>query len=356
MSDWPKNVNIHISTKSILKILVAGFLVFALYKLINIVLIILTAIVIASFVEYAVSKTKKFIKNRTLAVFLIYFFTVGIIFGLAYAFLPTFVEEMSTLVESLGKYIPNSSVLNSFQSETISGAKNIITDISRDASIGDLIKSGQKTVESLSGNFLDIFGKAFGGFFNLMLIFIISFYLSIKEKGIENFLRIILPIEKEEYVIGLWQRTEKKIGLWLQGQMLLGLIMGVLTYLGLTLLGVKYSLVLSLLVVILELIPFGIYVAVIPALISSYLNGGVTITILTAILYSVLHQFELYLIYPLIIKKVIGISPLVVILSVIIGWTLIGFWGVVLAIPVAVFLFEMFDDMEKKKMEIKESL
>lgn len=349
MDDLHQDLKIDISIKSIIRILVAIFLIYVLMKLTNIILVVLTAIVIASFVEAALNKLKRYVKNRIFAVFLMYLLVIGIFVGMAYVFVPVFVSEMSALVESLAQYIPNNSIFNTFQTETLSGAKDVVNSISSNASLGELISNIKLLIESLSGGFVEIFGKAFGGVINLGLIFIISFYLSISKDGVENFLRIITPINKEEYVIGLWKRTQKKIGLWIQGQMLLSLIIGILTYLGLTILGVKYSLVISVITALFELIPFGIFISVIPAVVFSYLSGGVTLSILTALLYFILHQFENYLIYPLIIKKVIGIPPLVVILSVIIGWQLANFWGVILAIPVAVFLFELLNDLEKKK-------
>lgn len=349
MNDLPKNLKIDISIKSIIRILVAVFLIYVLMKLTNIILVVLTAIVIASFVEAALNKIKRYIKNRVFAVFLLYLLVIGIFVGLAYVFVPVFVSEMSALVESLAQYIPNNSILNTFQTDTLSGAKDVVNSISSNASLGELISDIQSLTKSLSGGFVEIFGKAFGGVINFGLIFIISFYLSISKDGVENFLRIITPINKEEYVIGLWKRTQKKIGLWIQGQMLLSVIIGILTYLGLTILGVKYSLVISVITALFELIPFGIFISVIPAVVFSYLSGGVTLSILTALLYFILHQFENYLIYPLIIKKVIGIPPLVVILSVIVGLELANFWGVILAIPVAVFLFELLNDLEKKR-------
>lgn len=351
MEENKKNVNISISTSTIIRVLLFGVLIVALIKLVNVVLIVLTAIVIASFVEYAVGKLKRYIKNRVFAVFLIYAFVVILIVGLSSVFVPIFIEEISALVSSLGKYIPDTSILNTFQADTLTGAKDVAhTLTSSNASLGDVINSIQNLATSLSGGFFDIFGKAFGGAINLGLIFIISFYLSIKEKGIEGFLRIVTPAKSEEYVISLWQRTEAKIGLWLQGQLLLGVIMGLLTYLGLTIMGVKYSFVLAIITALFELIPFGIFIAVIPAVLFGYLDGGITFALMTALLYFILHQFETYLIYPLIIKKVIGISPLIVILSIIIGWELASFWGVVLAIPCAVFLLEFLEDIEKKKI------
>ena len=350
MSEAPERNSINISTSTLIRIILLGVLVFAVVKLINVVLIILTSIVIASFVGAAANKLKKYIRNRTLAVFLIYLLTGGMFIGLAYVFVPVFIQEMSLLVSSLGHYVPDNSILNSFQTDTISGAKSVVSTISHNGSLSEIIKNTQNLVSSLSGGFFDIFGQAFGGVFNLGLIMIISFYLSIQEKGIENFLRIITPDNSEEYVIDLWSRTERKIGLWIQGQMLLGLIIGVLAYLGLTILGVKYSFILALATAFAELIPFGLFLVVIPAMVFAYLNGSLTVAFLTLCLYFILHQFENYLIYPLIVKKVIGISPLIVILSVLIGGSLVGFWGVILAIPCAVCLLEFLNDLEKKKI------
>lgn len=355
MDNYPHKVNINIPSGTIVKIILFGFLVFALFKLYNLILIILTAIVMASFVEYAVVKLKPYMKNRTLIVFTIYFLTISILVALSSIFLPIFIDEMSVLVDSLGKYIPNQSILNTFQPETISGAKEVVSSISSNSSIGDIIKSGQYFINSVSGGFFNVFGQAFGGILNLILIFILSLFFSLTERGVENFLRIITPEKQEEYVIKLWQRTERKIGLWFQGQVLLGLIMGVLVYLVLTIVGVKYAFILALFTAFCELIPFGIFVAMIPGVIFAYLDGGVTMSVIVLVSYFMLHQFENYLIYPLIVKNVIGISPLVVILSVLIGGSLVGFWGIVLAIPVAVCLLEFIDDIENRKVLARNS-
>lgn len=345
-----KNISISISNSSIFRVFIFGLIFYAFFKLTNLVLIVLTAIVVASFVGYAVGKMNRYIKNRMFSVLLIYVVTISIIVGLLSVFVPVFITEMSDLVGQLAKYIPNSSILNSFQTDTITGAKSVVSTITHNASLGDVVNSIQGLVAGLSGGFLNIFGGAFGGVLNLLLIIIISFYLSITENGIENFLRIVTPDTHEEYVINLWLRTERKIGLWMQGQLLMGIIVGVLAYLGLTIIGVQYSFVLALMVVVAELVPFGLVVATIPAILFAYLDGGVALAAITTGFYLILGQFETYLIYPLIVKKATGISPLVVILSVLIGAELAGIWGVFLAVPVAVCLLEFFDDMEKKKI------
>jgi predicted PurR-regulated permease PerM len=120
-------------------------------------------------------------------------------------------------------------------------------------------------------------------------------------------------------------------------------------YLGLTILGVQYALVIALGVAVLELIPFGIILAIIPSVLFAYADGGMSLSLKVLGLFVIVQQFENYLIAPLIVNKIIGVSPLVVILSILIGAKLAGFWGIILAIPVAVCLLEYLSDIEKGK-------
>ena len=70
-----------------------------------------------------------------------------------------------------------------------------------------------------------------------------------------------------------------------------------------------------------------------------------------------MNQFESNLIYPLIVKKIVGIPPLLVIVALIAGYTLAGFLGVVLSVPVAAVLLEFMNDFDKRKRRaaVKES-
>ena len=117
--------------------------------------------------------------------------------------------------------------------------------------------------------------------------------------------------------------------------------------------GIQYALLLAIIAGIMELVPYGILVALIPAISFSYLSGGVSSALMVAGAYIILHQFEVFLFSPLVIKSVVGLSPLVVILAAVIGFELGGFWGLVLAIPVAVFIMELMSDIEKKKISYR---
>jgi predicted PurR-regulated permease PerM len=344
-----KEYIVKIETKTIVRMILFGFLIALLFVLKDLVLVLLTSIVIASFIESVVNKFKQYKIPRNVVVIVVYLVSLGVMITMFYFFVPVFAEQLSSLIHALGKYIPETSLLNNLQGETVSNTQQLVSGIQDNAPLADIIGDFQRLISGISGSFLQVTSLLFGSVMNVILIAVITFYLSMQDRGIEYFLRIVTPIKHEEYIIGLWKRTERKIGLWFQGQMLLGLLVGLLMYLGLTILGVQYALVIALGVAVLELIPFGIILAIIPSVLFAYADGGMSLSLKVLGLFVIVQQFENYLIAPLIVNKIIGVSPLVVILSILIGAKLAGFWGIILAIPVAVCLLEYLSDIEKGK-------
>lgn len=340
---------ISISTGTIIRFFAVGLGLYLIWFLRDLFLVILTSIMIASFVESAVPYFKKIKINRVFGVVILYALSILFLAFLFYLFAPLLITEVYNFSVFLSSYVPDSSILNYFSNEAFSGAKDIVRNLSHSLSLTSLLTTSEAFITNLSGGFFQVLSVAFGSVFNVIMIVLISFYLSIQEKGIENFLRIILPVKHEEYAVDLWERSRRKIALWMKGQMLLGILITILTYLILSLLGIQYALLLAIIAGIMELVPYGILVSLIPAVSFSYLSGGISSALMVAGAYVILHQFEVFLFSPLIIKSVVGLSPLVVILAALVGFELGGFWGLVLAIPVAVFIMELMSDIEKKK-------
>lgn len=345
-----KNItHISITTGTMFRAVLVLIGFFLIWYLRDLVLAVLTAIVIASFVESAIPYMKKLGMGRVAGVAFLYVFCSLIFAGLFYLFAPLLITEIYNLSVFLSSYIPGVSFLDFFQSDEFSGAKDIVDKLSGDLSLTSLLVISKTFINSISGGFIQSLSLAFGGIFNFLVIIIVSFYLSIQEKGIEKFLRVILPIQYEDSVINLWQRSRRKIALWMKGQMFVALIVAVLIYLLLALIGIEYALLLAIIAGLMSFLPYGSFIALIPAVSFSYLSGGVSDALLVAGVYLIVQQFEVFLFSPLIIERVVGLSPLVVILSVLIGVELAGFWGLILSIPVAVFVMELMDDMEKHK-------
>ena len=349
MFERNNTTSISITTGTMVRAVLVLLCVFLVWFLRDLALIMLTAIVIASFVESSIPYFKKVGIGRIFGIVILYVLSLLTLAGVFYLFAPLLITEIYNFSTFLSTYIPGVSFLNYFQNEAFSGAKDVVNSLGNNFSLGALFSVSKAFVLNISGGFFQTLAVAFGSVFNFILIILISFYLSIQEKGIENFLRLIFPIKHENYVVDLWERSRRKIALWMKGQMVLGLVVAVLIYLILSLLGIEYALLLAIITGMMELVPYGIYVALIPAFTFSFISGGLPSALMVAGAYIVVHQFEVFLFAPLIIKKIVGLSPIVIILSALIGFELGGFWGLVLAIPTAVIVMEFLSDLEKNK-------
>ncbi|GMQ95373.1 MAG: AI-2E family transporter [Patescibacteria group bacterium] len=350
MDENKKNITINITTGSIVKVMLFLLLFYVLYLLIDLVLVILTAVVIASAIEPATRWFAGYKIPRIPAVIFVYAILTAIFVSIFYFFIPPLLDDASKLASVLPQYLESLSVTESTGGVGLSESQKIVGDLSQTLSFKEIVGGLKDTITGLSGGAFEAVSLIFGGAFSFILILIISFYLAVQERGISNFLRLITPLKHQNYIIHLWQRSQRKIGLWMQGQLLLGLIVGVLVYLGLTILGVPYAFLLAIIAALFEIIPvFGPILASIPAIILGFADGGASLGLMTVGLYIIIQQFENHLIYPLVVSKVVGVPPLLVILSLIIGANLAGFLGILLSVPIAAALVEFTNDIAKDK-------
>lgn len=339
---------IHISPTTVLSTIGVILAVWLLFYLKDLVLIVLTAIVISSSIEPAVLWFMRYHVIRPAAVALVYFLIFGFLFSFAYLLFPPLIEETSGFVATLPQYIETFN-LNELISNQLSIAS---TDVVEVGSLTDTLREFQSIFTATGEGAFRAVAGVFGGVFSFFLIMLLSFYFAVQETGIDDFLRVITPVKHQKYAIGLWRRSQAKIGLWMQGQLLLSLIVAVLTYLWLTVLGVPYALLLAIFAAIAELVPvFGSLAAAIPAILVAGTFGGITTALLAGGGYLIINQIQGNLIYPLVVKRIVGVPPLLVILALIAGAQLAGFLGVLLSVPIAAVLQELVSDVQKSKRE-----
>lgn len=344
-----KNININISSLSIVRVILFALLLLFLYYFRDLVLIVLTAVVLASSIEPMTKWLGKFKIPRILGVILIYLFFSGVFIGIFIAFIPLVLEEIFNFVSILPQYLKSFDNWNPLVNSTFL-SQETVNSLSSGFSSTEVLAGFKTTLSNTFGTFWQAVNGVFGGLFSLILILVFSFYFAVQEYGIPNFLKIITPLKSENYVIDLWRRSQLKIGLWMQGQLLLGLLIGVFVYLGLMILGIRYALLLALLSAFAELIPlFGPILAAIPAVLIAFVDGGTTMGLIVIGFFVIIQQFENHLIYPLVVKKVVGVPPLMVILALMIGGQLAGFLGIIIAVPVSAVIMEFINDLEKEK-------
>ncbi len=341
-----RKVYISISSATIIKVVLWVAFLFLLYYIKDIVLVVLAAIVIASAIEPVANWLTARKIRRLPAVILIYF-VLGLVLAILFIFfVPSILREGINYLNNLP---PNFNLADLWS--PLSGFLGSDVDISGNTiSISSLLSGSEDAIAGTGAGAFKTASVIFGGALSFILMIVLSFYLAVQEDGVGSFLRLISPLKHHTYITDLWKRSQKKIGFWMQGQLLLGLIVGVLTYLGLMVLGVEHALLLAVIAGIFELIPiFGPILSAVPAVLIAFGDSGTTLALLVAGLYLIIQQFENHLLYPLVVRKIVGISPMVVILALVIGGKLAGFLGVILSVPISAALMEFVSDIEKGK-------
>lgn len=320
------------------------------YQLRGLILVILAAVVIASVIEPGTRWLVRRGIPRVFSASIMYLAIAAFIAATITFVIPPLYSEAVTAINSLPKHIKTIDILSPIHTGTYNSVKTFFPDLPATVSIGDLASSLTGTISDFSGGLFDTIAGFFGGIISIILVIVISFYLSVRDDGVGEFLGIVTPLKHERYVRSLWQRSQNKIGKWMQGQILLGLSIGVVTYLALLVVGIPHPLLLAFLAGVFELIPIiGLTLSVIPAFLLAMLDGGLGLGLIVVAVYVLIQQIEAHLVYPLVVKKVIGVPPLLVIIALVAGAQLAGFVGALLAVPLSVALMEFIDDVERKK-------
>ena len=339
---------IEISTRTIMRIILIILGLVFVYLIFDVIVLFIFALIIASAVAPAVNFLEKIKIPRVIGTLIIYILTIGIIGFVISLIVPTFARDIKDFALNLPNYIE--SLSEKFKSIQHASSKYefIINKFQSFLSnIGDSLRN-------ISSNVLSLAISVFGGAFSFLLILIMSFYVSAQKKGVQRVLTAIIPINYRDQILSLWERAQKKLGRWLQGQLFLGIVIGALIYVGLSVLNVKFALLLAVIAGVLEIFPY----------IGSFISGTLAVTIgilqtpilglWVLILYLVVYQIEAYFITPMVIGRVVGLNPIVVILALLIGGKLGGVLGMVLAVPLAAVFAELLRDMIKRRKQAEQ--
>ena len=340
-------LSITITPGTVVMAVTVSLLVWLLFYLQSLVLIVLTAVVLASAVEPGVAWFMRYRIHRVFAVALVYLIIFGVLFGVSYAFLPPLIGEVEGFISRFPEFLASLKIDTLLSQGLLGTATQAVTS---DSSLTDTLLQFREAFTASGEGAFRVLSSIFGGVVSFVLMIVLSVYFAAQETGIDDFLRVITPVKHQEYAIDLWKRSHYKIGLWMQGQLLLSLIMGILAYLWLTILGVPYAIVLALIVAIAELVPiFGPIISGVIAVAVAASSGDTTPALLVAGGFVILQQLESHLIYPLVVKKVVGVAPLLVILALVAGSQLAGFIGILLSVPIAAAIQEFVSDVQRSK-------
>ena len=262
------------------------------------------------------------------------YFIFSIILGLFLALiLPPLVSEFSIMLGTL-KLPPEINImLDTFE-----------------LNLQDIGRISEQLGGSLSA-VINVISSTFSGFLTIIMTLVISLYMSI-EKG--QVVRDFSWLTRDDKKIKQFEEAVREIniqlGNWIRGEFITMIIVGALVFIGTTLIGLPYSLPLALLAGIMEVIPnIGPTVSAIPAILIALATLGWPGAIVTLILYVIIQQLENNLIVPRVMQRNINVSGLTVILGILIGGTIFGIAGALLAVPTIIVLRTIFETWVKYK-------
>jgi predicted PurR-regulated permease PerM len=340
-------VHVSITSGTIVKAILWAAIFAGLFYVREFIVALFVAVVLASAAEMPVRALMRRGVSRGISVGLLFLLFVAIVGTASFVFIPPLIDDVAKFVQTLPQLLDSVRIFGRDM-----GFKDLslyVQELSRTIDKGQLLTVVKNAVFGTSGVFATS-AKLIGGIFNLVLTFVLAFYLALEERGVQKVLRLIVPKEQEEYVEDLWMRAQRKIGLWMQGQLLLSLLVSLLVYIPLLILGLPYAALIGVLAFIGELIPIvGLTFAAIPALFLAWSHGGATLLGIVALILFIIGQLENHVLYPRVMNKMVGVPSVIVIIALVIGAKFAGIWGVILSVPVAAIFMELANDHTKRK-------
>ena len=307
---------IEISHRTIVFTVLFLLFLWLLYIIRDIILEFFVALLIMAILDPTVTRLSRFKIPRAVSVLVVYILTIGVISLTIGAIIPPLVEQTAGFATGLPKYLGNLGVSRFISDEIVRQLLNQIGIIPAQA-----LKIG-----------ISIFSNVLG----VLTVLILAFYLLLTRDKLDEALGFFFGDDRKKEAIKLIDVLEEKLGGWARGELAIMALVGVSTYFGLTLLGIPFALPLALLAGLLEIVPYlGPTISAIPSVIIG-LGISPVIGLAVAALYFLIQQVENYVFVPKVMEKSVGVSPIITLLSLAIGFRLAGVVGIVMSVPIVI--------------------
>jgi predicted PurR-regulated permease PerM len=314
--------------KATVTIVVVLAILLAAWSVRNILTLVVVAAILAVGLDPAVRRLQRFKLSRGWAVTIIFLATIGFIALFAWLVVPPLVREVKQLASSIPGYIDRLRKSNGSLGEF---ARKY--DLS--AKLKELTAKLPSVASASLGKILGITKSVASVIFNLLTIAILTIYFLMALPRGEQLAEAMFSGPHRRRNVEIFEESLHRIGGYVSGNIGISIIAGLAAYPALKIIGVPYAEALALWVAIADLIPsvgatLGALAAV---LIAAFVSWGAAVA--TFAYFIVYQQVENYLIAPRVMKKAVDLSPAAVIVSVLVGGSLAGFAGALLALPIA---------------------
>lgn len=323
---------IEISHKTIIFVVLFILSLWFLYKIKDILLLLFFSLVLMGAINPTISRLEKLKIPRWLSILAIYLLIISLFSLAIIGIVPPLVEQTKELINLIPSFLTQFHPLGltpEFISSQINGIGNI------------------------PGEILKLFVAIVSNAFSILVILVITLYLLIEHRKLDKHLSFLFGSERAEKVRRIIFNLETRLGGWIRAEFFLMTIIGILSYIGFRMLGLDFALPLALIAGLLEIVPnIGPVAASIPAILVGLMVSPLT-GLATGAWCFLIQQFENNLIVPSVMKKTVGVSPLITIFGLAIGFKIAGVLGAILAVPtylmIETLLIEFLPTFSSKK-------
>lgn len=281
---------------------------------------------------------------RWLAILTIYLAMLVTLIGIGFAVVPPLVQQSQALWARLPRLFARGQQF--LMEHGLLDHEFTMSEALQKAPAG-MLGAGGDAVSTVLGAVLGLAGGVFG----VLTILILTFYMLVESDTIfRRFVRLF-PVDQRLRIATVSSDISMKVSAWLGGQLLLGAIIGTTATIGLWLIGVPYFFVLGLIAGIGELIPMvGPILAAVPAIIVALaVSPGMALAV--GVFFLAQQQIENHLLVPKLMERQVGVSAVTVIIALLIGGSLLGIVGALLAVPTVATLQVIFDELTSDEGE-----
>ena len=309
---------IEISHKTV--IFTVFFLLFLwfLYFIKDILLELFVALLLTAILEPLVNTLSKVKIPRGVSVLVSYILFFGAVAGVIALIVPALVEQTASFVASLPGYLSNIGIAEALSEDLVGEF---------------LIRLG-----NIPGEVVRFTISLFSNLLSVLTVLVFAFYMLLARERLQDSLGFFFGDEKKKELGTIIDTLEKRLGGWARGEISLMLLVGVSTFIGLSLIGIPFALPLSILAGILEIVPYlGPVIAAIPSVIIGFGISPLTGFGVAALAF-VIQQLENYVFVPKVMEKSVGVSPIITLLALAIGARVAGIVGMIISVPSVITL------------------
>lgn len=329
-----------ISWQGILKVFIAGFIFYILFLARDIAVWFFFALVISLLFEPAITFLKKLKVPKIIAVIMVYLSILGFLGLFIYLIAPIFVIEIQQFSQNIPLYFEHlNPIFNDFGITVAQNFEDFTTTL-----INSLQASSASIIKAVT-----VF---FGGISSTAFIFILAFFISLEENGLERFLALLVPKKYEEYVMNLFERAQYKVSGWFGARIIACIFVGMASLVIFLLFKTKYAFTLALISGALNFVPYvGPLVTSLLTLLFVGVSDSWTSAVIVIGALLVIQEIENKIITPLLMKKFLDLPPILVLMSLLVGGTLFGFLGIIFIVPVFGIIYEATREFLIKRKE-----